>query len=171
MRTLILGVLCVLICQSVLFAQTDIDNSLQSKVEEVKKDFTNLSPEIDDPLDLKACVVYSESKEQCAILIQAKLLEQWHIYAFVGADSPFIITEIKVPEVNGLNPIGEWEKPGVKQYPDNVFVYEGNLAFVHYFKVDKELLKEQEIEVGLYYQTCDPYQCLPPRDKLVKVQL
>ena len=150
-----------------------IDESLQLKASVAFNEIEIPEPNRFDPLGLNAKIVWSENKEQCAIILKVELLTDWHIYASVTSASPFIPTEIELelPE-KGVISISEWELPESEYYNEDCMVFVGEeLHFIKYFKVEKGTVLNGNIKCGLYYQACDPYKCIQPQTKMVSIKI
>ena len=146
-----------------------IDASLELMVAVAKQELNTPSTTRFDPLALNARLVWSEKKDQVAIVMKVSMLTDWHVYATVSRKSPFIPTEIKLtlPE-EGLTPLGEWEKPYAERYNEQASIYRGDeLYFIRYYQANKNLKLEGKAKCGLYYQACDPNKCFPPKTKMV----
>lgn len=149
-------------------AQT-IDESLELMVSVAKQELNAPPPSQFDPLALNAKLVWSENREQVAVVMKVSLLTDWHVYAAVSRKSPFIATKVKLilPD-EGFTPLGEWEEPIAESYDEEASVYKGEeLFFVRYFEVDKDSKADDKLKCGLYYQACDPNKCFPPKTKMV----
>lgn len=155
---------------SLTFSQNRIDAGFKQVVSEASDKLWVSQPDMSDPVTVNAELVWSNNREQLAVVMKVRVLENWHIYAYVPGSQPYITTELKLSVPDGVTPVDKWEKPGAYPSADGVYIYEGSLVFVHYFSVDKPV-KEKQIETGLYYQTCDLKQCLPPQIKMRKLTL
>ena len=146
-----------------------IDESLELMVYVAGEELDVELPTQQDPVKLNATVVFSENKEQLAIVMKVNILSNWHIYSDVNSKSPFIPTRIEMEIPNdGLIPLREWEKPLAKKYDDNTQIYEGeDLLFIRYYKVGELLKFDTTWKCGLYYQACDPFKCHRPETKMI----
>ncbi|PKQ63904.1 hypothetical protein BZG02_07795 [Labilibaculum filiforme] len=152
-------------------AQIDkIDSDLEMMVEMEQMDLVTSKPTAMDPLSYNAKVVWSENKDQLAIVLKADLLNNWQIYAYASDASAYITTEIRFEAPKGLEPIGDWQKPIAKPYSEGVEIFKGEIFFVRYYKVVDGVKFVKPIKCGLYYQACDPNQCFPPKTKTVDLQ-
>lgn len=156
---------------TVCFAQEKaIAPALESAVQKVAETMSVDEPFLRDPVALNAKIVFGKDRKQFAVVMKVRILRNWHIYAYVPKSQPYIETELKLSVPDGVSEIGEWKKPNAFPSSDGVFVYEGNLIFTKYFSAEN-IEKNSEITVGLYYQTCDLKQCLPPNTKMKKLMI
>jgi hypothetical protein len=166
----ILLVLAMVLSFSALAQEKEIPSELISRVEQVADQLELVSPNQENPVSVKSQLVWSEARDQFAVIIKAKTFTKWHIYAYASENSPFITTKVKFENPEGTVAMGEWNTPDPKPYTDGVYIYEGDLLFTRYFKVEEGFDESQVLKAGLYYQACDPYQCLPPRTQLFELK-
>ncbi|RKR05099.1 disulfide bond corrector protein DsbC [Flavobacterium sp. 90] len=152
------------------YAQKQPDTGFTKKVEKAASALKVKSPVISDPVSLNAQVVWNDNKSQVAVVIKVKVLPGWHIYAYVPKNQPYIQSKMVLELPKGVTPLSEWTKPNSYPYEDNIFVYEGQMLFTRYFSV-KDLGTGAKISAGLFYQTCDIRQCLPPNTKVKELKL
>lgn len=152
------------------FAQKSLDLAFVKKVEKASLAFKVKAPETSDPVSVDAKVVWNSSKTQVAVVVKAKILAGWHIYAYVPNTQPYIQYDMVLNLPKSATPLGDWTKPNSYLYEDNIFVYKGELVFIRYFSV-KDLEKNAVITAGLFYQTCDIKQCLQPNTKSKELKL
>ena len=143
---------------------------LKAKIASVASELEILEPTKLDPVSLNGTIVWSADKSQLAIIMKANILETWHIYAYVPTTQPFIASELRLEIPEGITKIGEWEKPNFEPYQDGIYIYKGELIFVQYCLVDKEV-GAHPISCGLYYQSCDPFKCFPPNSKTLDLKI
>lgn len=152
------------------FAQEKVNDDLRKKAREVAKELTVSIPDMQSPVSLNASIVWSEDKKQLAVIMKVEVLDNWHLYAFVPQDQPYIQTELRLTPPDGLKPLEVWETPALYPYQDGIFIYKGSLLFIRYFSVAKHA-EHKTVEVGLYYQTCNISECLPPELEMIKLSL
>ncbi|MFD2940141.1 hypothetical protein [Flavobacterium notoginsengisoli] len=146
------------------FGQNSVDPSFVKKVQKAAGAFKIKDPVASDPVAVDAKLVWNSKKTQAAVIVKAKLLEGWHIYAYVPSTQPYIQYKMVLELPESINPLGDWIKPNSYPYEDNIFVYKGEIFFIRYFSVEN-LKKDAVIKAGLFYQTCDIKQCLQPNTK------
>ena len=121
-----------------------------------------------DPLSLNATIVWSEDKTQLAVIMKVNLLHGWHIYSYVPKTQPYITSEFQLNLPDGISKIENWIKPLDEPYDDGVYIYHGELIFVHYCQVNN--ISDGDITCGIYYQTCDLNKCYPPEEKKINLK-
>jgi hypothetical protein len=160
--------LCLLLLFKPAISQETPKDDLRKRAQETAVGLYVPQPDLLSPVSLNAGVVWSGDKKQVAVILKVEVLENWHIYAYVPPDQPYIQSEVRLPPIEGLIPIGEWEMPGPFAYGDGIYIYKGSLHFIRYFSVIKTGAPKT-FDVGLYYQTCDISQCLPPELEEIKL--
>ena len=143
---------------------------LKAKITTAASELEIFEPSNLDPVSLNGTIVWSADKSQFAIIMKANILETWHIYAYVPSTQPFISSELNLELPEGVTKIGGWEKPNFEPYQDGIYVYKGELVFVQYCLVDKGV-RAHPISCGLYYQSCDPFKCFPPKTKTLDLKM
>jgi len=128
------------------------------------------APTANDPVSVTGKLIYGMDRKSAEIVIEANILEGWHIYAYLPPGSPYILTEpsIELPEGAKSDSKG-WESSAGLPYPgfDNIFIYQDAVTF----KISVTNLKPGEvIECGLYYQTCNDNKCLQPQKKIIELK-
>lgn len=132
----------------------------------VSKSSTAAAPTTADP------VVVTARLEDGQVVVDADILQGWHIYAYVSKDNPFVQTETLLELPEGAVSSKEWQSTAGLPYPgnDGIFVYEGKVRFsvpVDYSKAKPGSI----IRCGLYYQVCDNNKCFPPKKKTVDIKI
>jgi hypothetical protein len=150
------------------FSQEKVKDDLRKKAQEAAKGLGVLAPDMRSPVSVNAKAIWSDDKKQLAVILKVEVLDNWHIYAHVPPDQPYIESELRLSAPEGLTALEKWETPVPYPYEDGIFVYKGSLLFIRYFSV-KKAVENKTVEVGLYYQTCDIRQCLPPELEMVKL--
>lgn len=120
-----------------------------------------------DPVTLRGFLV-SEG-DSLAVVVKVRMAPEWHIYQYVPSNSPYVQLDNILTLPKGLVKVGKWQfsKPMRYVADPNVLIHEENAWFVH--KIAGHAEKGSSIGTGLYYQTCDHRQCLPPIE--VKINL
>jgi DsbC/DsbD-like thiol-disulfide interchange protein len=152
------------------YGQKQSDPVFTKKVEKAASGFKITGPNVADPVSVDAQLVWNSNKTQVAVIVKAKVLPGWHIYAYVPKTQPYIQYKMILEVPKGITALTEWTKPNSYPYENNIFVYEGELVFARYFSV-KDLGAGAKIKAGLFYQTCDLRQCLPPNTKAKELKL
>ena len=161
---------CFLIAIQSVFSQETAKDDLRIKAREAASGLNVQVPDLLAPVSLNASFVWSNDKKQLALIMKVEVLENWHIYAYVPPDQPYIVSELRVAAPEGLVPLEKWETPIPYPYGDGIFVYKGSLSFIRYFSV-KKAMENKTVEIGLYYQTCNMSECLPPVLEMVKLTM
>ncbi len=143
-----------------------VGEQLKKKTTELEKRMNVLASDALDPLALNIETVWSDDRTQFAVVIKAMVLPTWHIYARVPRGQPFIETKILSSSSKNIVPIGNWERSSAYPYGnEGIFVYEDEFVFKRYYSLKDKLTANDSLKCGLYYQACNPYQCLPPKEK------
>lgn len=162
--------ICMLIGIQNASAQEKVKEEFRKMVREAANELYVSKPDELSPVNVNARAVWSSDKKQLAVIIKTEVFDNWHMYAYVPPDQPYIVSELRIAETQGLIPVTEWEKPASYPYAEGVLVYKGSLLFIRYFTVTKDFVNKT-LEAGLYYQTCDIKQCLPPELTMIKMTL
>ena len=152
-----------------VFSQ-EVKDDLRKKAREAAKGLTVLVPHSHSPVSVNAKSVWSEDKKQLAVILKVEVLDEWHIYAYVPPDQPYIQSELRLLPPEQLVALDKWETPIPYPYADGIFIYKGSLVFIRYFSVTKPV-ENLTVEVGLYFQTCNFSECLPPELEMIKISL
>ena len=72
------------------YGQKPLDKSFVKKVEKTAIAFKVKEPLASDPVSVDAKLVWNGNKTQAAVIVKAKLLDGWHIYAYVPNTQPYI---------------------------------------------------------------------------------
>ncbi len=153
-----------------VYSQKHISEKFSKTVDKAVKALNVKSPPVSDPVSVNTTLVYNDDKSQLAVIVKAKILQGWHIYAYVPKTEPYIQYKMILDAPKTLTALTEWSKPGSYPYEDNVFVYKGEVVFTRYYSV-KGVTPGSKISAGLAYQTCDIRQCLPPNTKVKELKL
>jgi len=146
-------------------AQSTFDKKIAAEVKQLEC----TAPDNENPVTLNAKLVLE--KDSIAVIVKVQMATGWHIYQYVPSTMPYIPIEhiLKLPK--GLEAVGKWEasKPFPSANDPGVLIYENNAVFIH--KVFRKAAAIDIIQAGLYYQTCDLRQCLPPVEKIFQLKV
>lgn len=122
------------------------------------------------PVTLNAKLVYDIKSDSVAVIVKANIAEGWHVYAFVPENQPYIVTECLLEPDANAKPAGTWIKsvPKASTTDKGVFIYEDTAIFIRKLKKTSKTVKGKII-TGLYYQTCNLRQCLPPAEEKIEL--
>jgi hypothetical protein len=139
------------------------------KIAQTAKQLTCVQPDEKNPVTLNAQLV--TEGDSLAIIVKATIAPGWHIYAYVPQTEPYIMIDpiLKLPE--NIKAIGEWKKtePEASSIDKGVLIYENEAVFIHK-AVKLTNAPGGLIKTGLYYQTCNLRQCLPPDEKTFELK-
>jgi DsbC/DsbD-like thiol-disulfide interchange protein len=162
------GFLILLLCFPVLCvtAQKSFSTTIAETVQQLK------CPPADErePVTLNAQLV--NTKDSIAIIVKVAIAPGWHIYEFVPSTLPYIAIERILQAPENIRLASDWEKTnaGPSVNDPGVLIYETEAVFVHKaVKLDTGK-KDNTIRAGLYYQTCNLRQCLPPVEKVFELK-
>lgn len=113
--------------------------------------------------------IVSKVKGKMELVIKIKIHPEYHIYAFVPDEDPYIKTEIKIELPAGYTKTAEFKKPSFKYFSESgSTIYEDEVMFI------QEITGSGPGEAIclVTYQCCDAHKCFPPViDQMYKVQL
>ncbi len=141
-----------------------LNQILTKKISEAARLLLCDMPDEQHPVALNAKLVFE--KDSVAVIVKVTLAPGWHIYQFVPSTLPYIPVGHVLQWPDGITAVGKWIKTGPVASVDDpgVLIYEKKAVFVH-----KGLMKAGQTKgitrAGLYYQTCNLNQCLPPVEK------
>lgn len=127
-------------------------------------------PDEQNPVMLNATLVYE--KDSIAVIVKTVLAPGWHIYQYVPQTLPYIAIDHVLQLPKGISAVGTWIKtePASSSNDPGVLIYEDEALFVHK-ALRKENGNKEKITAGLYYQTCNLRQCLPPVEKTFELEV
>lgn len=163
----------ILVCSlisTLTFSQNQMDDGFKQLVNEASNKLGVSQPNMSDPVTVNAVVVWNKAKDKIAVVVKASILYGWHIYAFVPKTAPYLKSKLVLEIPDNVIPISDWQKPATFLMENNVYIYQGDIVFTRYFSVNKNS-KGAKINTGLFYQTCDLKQCLPPQSKTLTLSL
>lgn len=126
-------------------------------------------PDEENPVMLNAQLVSSNKGDSIAVIVKVSMASGWHLYAYVPPNLPYITTELLLESNADLNVAGEWKKssPIASTTDIGVLIYEDVAIFTR--KLAKGSKTPGKITTGLYYQTCNLQQCLPPTERKLEL--
>lgn len=156
-------------------ANPDVRPRKDKKVE-VKKAVASVEleePTHEEPVSVGAVLTEGEKEGEKVIMIQTKIMDGYHIYAYVPNGEAYIKTEQGLELPAGVELVGEWEKTSPAPYPgkEKLLIYKSENTFKHKIKVSDQLAKGTSIKCWLYYQCCDANICFPPKKKEFVLEL
>lgn len=155
---------------SLTFSQNQLVDRFEQIVNEASNELGTDKPDMPDPVKVNAAVVWNKTKDKIAVVVKASILYGWHIYAFVPKTAPYLKSKLILEIPDHVVPISDWQEPVTFLMENNVYIYQGDIVFIRYFSINKKT-KGDEIKTGLFYQTCDLKQCLPPQSKTIQLSL
>lgn len=150
-------------------AGVSAQSTLDVRIAEMAKHMTCPAPYEEDPVTLNVKTVVEG--DSIGIIMKVAMAPGWHIYAYVPKTQPYIAIDqiLELPEK--VKAIGEWRKTEPEGSVDDpgVLMYEDEAVFVRR-AVRAKGQGTGVIKAGLYYQTCNSRQCLPPQEKTFDVR-
>lgn len=146
-------------------AQSRLDLAIQETIAELKC----MPPDERDPVKLSAALV--QDADSIAVVMKVKLAAGWHIYSYVPETLPYIPMEFVLQLPENYEAVGDWikSKPMSSANDPGVLMYEHEAVFIRKAIIKKTGKSGDGIKAGLYYQTCNLRQCLPPVEKVVQL--
>ncbi len=118
------------------------------------------------PVRLAAIVVPhgTDSGANATLIVKARIMAGWHIYAHVPPSQPFAQTSLRMDVPVGAAPVGEWAmpEPHSSMTAPDLLEYAGTVVFTHGLLID-EANAGDEVIVDIGFQACDMMGCLPPQ--------
>jgi len=116
-----------------------------------------------------AAGVVEKGNKKIEIVIKFKIHPEYHIYAYVPDEDPYIQTEVKIDLPAGYKKIGDLKKPSFKYYSAaGSTIYDDEVMFIQEISGSGK----GEATWTVTYQCCDAHICfLPVINKIYKVQL
>lgn len=144
---------------------------LDKKINEAIAELICEPPTEQDPVSLNATVV--STGDSLAVILKARMAPGWHIYQLVPPHMPYVAAdpifslpgEVEVPD--------KWQTSDPIPSPTDrgVLIHEDEAWFVLKMPVLNQFDGPLDAKTGLYYQTCDHRQCLPPVEKTIDIKL
>jgi DsbC/DsbD-like thiol-disulfide interchange protein len=146
-------------------------SGFEKKIAQAARQLVCDAPNGQQPVTLNAALV--QEKDSIAVIVKVALAPGWHIYQYVPSTLPYIPIEhlLKLPD--GATAVGGWirSEPITSVDDPGVLIYEKEAVFVHKAVKKKEAKLTGIVQTGLYYQTCDLKQCLPPVERTIDLDL
>lgn len=161
MRSIAACVLFLFLLAPLARAQSTLDKQITKAVAALVCE----EPTEREPVTLNATLV--SAGDSLAVVVKVNMATGWHIYQHVPGNAPYVPLEhvLKLPK--GLTAAGKWQvsKPLPYVSDPGVLIHEEEAWFVQ--KLTGKAAAGSTITTGLYYQTCDHRQCLPPVEKTI----
>lgn len=158
----LIGLLIVLLFTRLcVYAQSGFDK----KITQAAKQLYCATPTEQTPVTINARTL--TENDSIAVIVKVNIAPGWHIYQYVPPTLPYIPLEHILKPSEGIQAVGTWQitKPFSSVTDAGVLVYENNALFVHKLVRSAGEKTKGVIHTGLYYQTCNLQQCLPPDEK------
>jgi DsbC/DsbD-like thiol-disulfide interchange protein len=148
-------------------AQTGFDTRIAGAVAKLQC----TEPDEENPVTLNAQVIME--KDSIAVIVKSRLATGWHIYDYVPSSLPYIPIEHILQLPDGIRAVGAWKKTesSPSAADPGVLIFEKEAVFIHKAVKLPGAKISGAIKAGLYYQTCDLNQCLPPVEKLIELKI
>jgi hypothetical protein len=152
------------------FADSSVVNNQAFKRTPIIEDESE-DPIASDPVKISFKLVKSVNSKAVKLIVTAKILAGWHIYAYVPNESPFVQSKLKLV-INGRSLKAKWQStPGIAlNASPQTFVFE-NVAEFSTVIPEGSARIGNKISCGLYYQVCNDNKCFPPQEKNLQVIL
>ena len=140
------------------------------KITEAAKHMVCPQPDESNPVTLNVRSV--NDGDSIGIIVKVALAPGWHIYAYVPPIEPYIAIDHILQLPQNVKVIGDWQKSEPSALSDNpgVLIYENDALFIHKAVKLQEVKAKGTMKAGLYYQTCNLRQCLPPNEKTIELK-
>ena len=141
------------------------------KIKETVKLMTCPQPDERSPVTLSAQSV--NEGDSVAIILKVSMAPGWHIYAYVPPTLPYIAIDQILRLTENVKAVGEWRKtePEASSSDPGVLIYEDDALFIHKAIKTTGFRSNEVIKTGLYYQTCNLRQCLPPEENIIELKI
>jgi DsbC/DsbD-like thiol-disulfide interchange protein len=127
-------------------------------------------PDERNPVTINAQSV--KDRDSIAVIVKVLMAPGWHIYAYVPSTQPYIASDpiMRLPE--NFKAVGGWKttEPFASSDDPGVLIYEHEVVFVHKAVKLPIAKTDASIRAGLYYQTCNLRQCLPPTETTLELK-
>jgi len=116
-----------------------------------------------------ATEIVDKGNNKKEIVVKFKVHPEYHIYAFVADEDPYVQTEIKIELPAGYTKTGDLKKPSFKFFSESgTTIYEDEVMFTQEITGNGQ----GEATCSITYQCCDAHKCFPPViNKEYKVKL
>ncbi|PKQ63939.1 hypothetical protein BZG02_07970 [Labilibaculum filiforme] len=151
-------------------ANPDTRPRKDKKVEDKKEAVATIEldePTHEEPVSAGAILVDGENEGEKLVVIQTKIMEGYHIYAYVPKGEAYIKTEQGIELPANVELVGKWKKTAPAPYPGKpgILIYKNDDSFQQAIKIGADVEKGTTITCWLYYQCCDASICFPPKKK------
>ena len=152
-----------------LTAQTT-ENSFDKRIARAADSLVCAEPDEEKPVTLNAKLLADYGGDSIAVIFKVRMAPGWHIYAYVPENMPYILAECLLKPDANAKQVGSWIKsvPQASTTDKGVLIYENVAVFIHKLKKTSKLAKGK-ISTGLYHQTCNLQQCLPPVEAKIEL--
>lgn len=119
----------------------------------------------DEPVSLSSVVV--KEGQESELIIRMNIYPDYHIYAKVSDQDPYIETKYEFQTEGDVKLVGELQKPvGKLMAGSKSVIYEGEQILRQKFTG-----REGSITLTITYQACDSHACLMPKTKTLKIKI
>ena len=155
----------ILLVFLVPFFQGKAQSALDRKIAAAMKTLSCPRPNEASPVMLNAALVVAG--DSIGVIVKVELAPGWHIYDYVPSTLPYIPIDTILRLPGDLRAVGAWIKSvsSSSAMDPGVLIFENEAVFIH--KVIRAAPGGGKIQTGLYYQTCNVRQCLPPVEKTI----
>lgn len=117
------------------------------------------------PQDTKA----KESGRRYRIVVKARIMDGWHLYASVPEGLPFVETQANFEEAEGIDTEQPWQQtPPMPTVDDpEISIWEHEVVFSKEVSVAGQ--PEGKLTLNISYQTCNDQMCLPPKTESIEI--
>lgn len=128
-------------------------------------------PDEQAPVSVNAVIVRGENAGELAVVVKVTIALGWHIYAYVPADQPYIVTDQILQLPDGVLKAGAWIKSHATPSSTDRGVLNYEKEAVFYCLLISETSGSGTLKAGILYQACNNRQCLPPQEKTMELNL
>lgn len=140
--------------------------NFESKIEKAVTTMECPDPDESQPVRVNAQVVVDQ--DSIAIIIKCRIAMGWHIYDYVSPNLPYIASKPVIQLPDDISSCGSWVKtePSATALDPGVLIFEKEAVYIHKALRRPDAKENGIIKAGLYFQTCNIRQCLPPVEKV-----
>ncbi len=148
---------------------SNAQNKFDAKISESARQLSCPVPNERNPVTLNAQLVIE--KDSIAVIVKASIAPGWHIYAYVPSNLPYIKMDHILELPDNVRAVGKWQntRPTSSANDPGVLIYEQTAVFIQKTVRSSAARPGGVIKAGLYYQTCNLRQCLPPVEKKIEL--
>lgn len=149
---------------------SECQSGFDARIAAAAKQLTCFPPDEQNPVSLNAQLV-SEG-DSIAIILKVSMAPGWHIYAYVPSTQPYIAIDQILQLPGNVKAVGGWTRtePETSSADVGVLIYDDQALFIHKAVRSAHQRSGNIIRTGLYYQTCNLRQCLPPVEKIFELK-